>query len=200
MTAPLVSIEEQKKSLRVSCMANRDGIAAAGRAEAARRLADIGIDFAKPPKRAVVSAYMAMGSEFDPMPLVERLAGEGHPICLPVVTPRGNPLIFRSWKPGETLVPRTWGLLEPMETAAVVEPDVLLVPLLAYDLRGVRLGYGGGYYDRTLKLLRSRKPVIAIGLAFGEQQLAEVPCAPYDQTLDWVFDSTTGPHSAARTC
>ena len=112
---------------------------------------------------------------------------EGFRTCLPVVTPLGNPLTFRAWAPGQPLVARTWGIREPADDAAEIEPDVLLIPLLAFDRRGVRLGYGGGYYDRTLETLRARKRVTAIGLGFAEQEVAQAPCGRHDQRLDWVL-------------
>ena len=128
-----------------------------------------------------------MGSEIDPRALLQSLAQSGYRTALPVVTPLGNPLRFRAWSFGEQLLARTWGILEPADDAPEVEPDVLLVPLLAFDRSGVRLGYGGGYYDRTLARLRAMQQVVAIGLAFDEQALPEVPCGPYDQRLDWVL-------------
>lgn len=157
------------------------------RAAGADRIAETGIGFASPLRGAMISAYAAMGSEIDPAALLLRLAREGFDTCLPVVQPLGNPLVFRAWRPGEALVARKWGILEPADTAPTAEPDILLVPLLAFDRQGYRLGYGGGYYDRTLERLRAIKPVVAIGLAFGEQQVDEVPIGPFDQRLDWVL-------------
>lgn len=176
-----------KKALRASCTAARDTIPAADRERAAARIAQIGIGFAAPATGAMVSAYSAMGAEMAPAALLARLAREGHGTCLPVVTPLGNPLIFRAWNPGDALVARVWGILEPADTAPIVEPDVLLVPLLAFDRCGGRLGYGGGYYDRTIARLRSLKPVIVIGLGFSAQELEQVPCDLHDERLDWVL-------------
>jgi 5-formyltetrahydrofolate cyclo-ligase len=98
-----------------------------------------------------------------------------------------RPLQFRRWSPGDPLRTVQWGIREPAEAAPVVEPDVLLVPLLAFDRGGHRLGYGGGYYDRTLRALRSRRPVTAVGLAFAEQEVDAVPHLDYDERLDWVL-------------
>ena len=143
-----------------------------------------------PPAAAIVSAYCAIGAEFDPSILLARLAASGHRTCLPVLTPKGQPLEFRVWSPGEPLVTRMWGIREPQPTAAEIEPDVLLVPLLAFDAHGWRLGYGGGYYDRTLQRLRARQPTIAIGVGFDEQEIGDVPHGPFDQPLDWVLTPT----------
>ena len=100
---------------------------------------------------------------------------------------KGEPLLFRRWRIGDPLIARTWGILEPDESAAVVEPDVLLLPLLAFDAEGWRLGYGGGFYDRTLTRLRRRKPIVAIALAFASQEVDAVPHSAYDERLDWVL-------------
>ena len=187
------TLDLAKRSLRKQRAAQRDGLPESDRRAAGQAVADIGIGFAGAPAAAMVSAYVGMGSEVDPSALVERLGAEGFPTCLPVIQPLGQPLVFRAWAPGEPLVPRTWGILEPETSAPDVEPDVLLVPLLAFDARGNRLGYGGGYYDRTLARLRAIKPIIAIGLAFAAQRVDAVPCGPYDERLDWIL-TETGPH------
>jgi 5-formyltetrahydrofolate cyclo-ligase len=186
-TLPATDIASRKRELRKQCAAVRDALAPELRATGAQRVAACGIGFSGAPVGATVSAYSAMGSELDPGALVERLAREGMRTCLPVVTPLGNPLQFRSWMPGEPLVARTWGIREPADTAPVVEPDVLLVPLLAFDATGGRLGYGGGYYDRTLARLRALKPIIAIGIAHAQQRLESVPLGPHDEPLDWIL-------------
>ena len=108
-------------------------------------------------------------------------------MALPVVSGRGNPLIMRAWNWGEPLSPGVWGIREPMPEAAEVEPDILLVPLLAFDRTGRRLGYGGGYYDVTLARLRARKAVVAVGLAFAVQEVPAVPTTPRDALLDLVL-------------
>jgi 5-formyltetrahydrofolate cyclo-ligase len=120
------------------------------------------------------------------------LAEAGHGLSLPVMEGKGRPLIFRAWTPGDPLAEVTWGIREPLPAAPVVEPDVVLVPLLAFDHAGHRLGYGGGFYDRTLERLRAAKPVVAIGLAYDEQRVDSVPHHDYDQRLDWVL-TPSGP-------
>ncbi len=181
------SLDHEKRALRKLCAAHRDGLPETDRRAAGQAIAGIGIGFAGATAGATVSAYVGMGSEIDPAAIVARLAAEGFATCLPVVQPLGQPLVFRAWAPGEPLVPRTWGILEPEASARAVEPDVLLVPLLAFDANGNRLGYGGGYYDRTLARLRAIKPIIAIGLALAAQRVEEVPYGPYDQRLDWIL-------------
>jgi 5-formyltetrahydrofolate cyclo-ligase len=186
-----------KKGLRASCTTARDAIPAADRERAAERIAETGIGFATPPPGAMVSAYSPMGAEMSPASLHARLARDGYCTCLPVVTPLGYPLIFRAWRPGDELVAGVWGIQEPADAAPVVEPDVVLAPLLAFDRRGGRLGYGGGYYDRTIARLRRMKPVIVIGLAFRSQELGQVPCDAHDELLDWVL-TENGPIKVER--
>lgn len=182
----------EKKRLRPLAAARRDALDAQARAEAAARFAAYGLDFLNLSEPVNVSGYCAFGSEADCMPLFERLGGEGHATCLPVIETRFAPLVFRRWAPGEPLEQGRHGILVPPAAAAVVEPDVLLVPLLAFDRSGVRLGYGGGYYDRTIEGLRKRRMAIAVGLAYGAQEMDGLPAEPFDQRLDWVL-SEDGP-------
>ena len=186
----ITDVDASKALLRDTCKREREALSASARDAAAARLAAHGIDFAGPVTGAAISAYLAIGAELDPAPLLARLVAAGARTCLPVLTAKGNPLVFRAWSPGEPLVGRMWGIREPEPTAEIVEPDILLVPLLAFDAAGWRLGYGGGYYDRTLARLRALKPVVAIGLAFDEQQVDHVPRGPFDQPLDWVLTAS----------
>ena len=137
--------------------------------------------------RSCISIYWAIGPELDPAPLAAALASRGHTLCLPVMVGKAKPLVFRTYAPGDVLVERTWGIKEPAVTAATVIPSILLVPLVAFDDRGYRLGYGGGFYDRTLQRLRETAAVTAVGLAYDEQHVDEVPSLSYDQPLDWVL-------------
>ena len=151
------------------------------------RLAAGGIDFLGLEPGLVVSGFMPFADEIDILPLMARLAGEGWRTALPVVVGRGLPLVFRAWAPGEPTASGVWSIQVPIETAPEVEPDILIVPLLAFDAHGFRLGYGGGFYDRTLAALRARKPVVAVGAAFAGQEVAEVPRGPYDEPVDWIL-------------
>ncbi|MGH7156428.1 MAG: 5-formyltetrahydrofolate cyclo-ligase, partial [Acetobacteraceae bacterium] len=135
-----------------------------------------------PPRAgAVVAGFWPMGDEIDTRPLLVALHERGHPIALPVTPKRGNPLTFRLWRPGDELVPEAFGTMRP--TGEPTVPDFLLVPLLAFDRRGYRLGYGGGFYDRTLAGLPD---AFALGCAYATQEVATVPVAPYDVQLDAV--------------
>lgn len=140
---------------------------------------------------AAVSAYWPRGDEVDLRPAMTALAQQGHPIGLPVVTGPGAPLLFRRWAPGDLLVQAGFGLMEPDVERAEMTPDVLLMPLLAFDRRGMRLGYGGGFYDRTLAGLDGRGLApLAVGIAFAGQELPEVPFDETDRPLHWVVTET----------
>lgn len=135
----------------------------------------------------VVSGYYPMEGEIWPLPLMAALRAKGHSLALPVMQGKADPLLFRAWSPGDPLIPGVWGIRQPAPDREVVLPDIVLVPLLAFDARGYRLGYGGGYYDRTLRYLRSNKPILAVGLALDELEVDAVPHLDYDERLDWVL-------------
>jgi 5-formyltetrahydrofolate cyclo-ligase len=134
-----------------------------------------------------VSGFLPYKSEITTIPLLNRLRREGWQTALPVVIAQGEPLVFRAWAPGDPLVPGVWDIPIPADQAEEVLPDVLLVPLLAFDRRGYRLGYGGGFYDRTLEKLRKLKPVTAIGVAYHAQMVDQVPVGEFDAPLDFVM-------------
>ena len=134
-----------------------------------------------------VSAFHPYGSEIDTRQLLGKLAGEGWTTALPVVVTKTQPLIFRRWLPGEPTEIGVMKIAVPLATALVVEPDVLLVPLLAFDKAGYRLGYGGGFYDATLAALRAKKKIIAIGVGFSDQEVPQVPHEKHDMKLDYVM-------------
>ena len=133
-----------------------------------------------------VSLFWPMKDEIDVRPLMAVLADRGATLALPVMQGRDRPLLFRSWRPGDALVRAVFGVDEPAETAAAVRPDIVVVPLLAFDGSGNRLGYGGGYYDRTLAALRADGVVLAVGVAYDEQKVENVPADPSDEPLDMV--------------
>ena len=121
------------------------------------------------------------------MPVMRRLSGAGYRCALPYVDKKRHILIFREWRPGTVMLEGPFRIPEPTEEAAVLTPSLLLVPLLAYDSEGFRLGYGGGYYDGALAELRAANgPVLAIGMAFSEQLVERVPHGTRDQQLDWI--------------
>jgi 5-formyltetrahydrofolate cyclo-ligase len=187
-----------KAELRKRAIAARDALDPEYRRMASEALATHGIAFAGRRPGALVSGFTAIGAEIDPLPLMTKLAPD-HVLALPVLMGKGQPLAFRRWALGGPLRSGLWGIREPPDDAPVVEPEIVLVPLLAFDAKGRRLGYGAGYYDRTLAHLRSRRPIIAIGLAFDEQEVAEVPVGANDEPLDWVLTPSGPRHTGTRT-
>jgi 5-formyltetrahydrofolate cyclo-ligase len=158
----------------------------------AAAIAAHGLGFLAPANRGVVSAFSSMRDELDTQPMVQRLARDGFQVALPVMQGKGRPLQFRAWAPGDIMNEGTWGIREPKDDKPVLAPDVFLVPLLAFDRQGWRLGYGGGFYDRTLREARRRRSVVAVGFALDEQEVDAVPHLDYDERLDWVL-TPSGP-------
>jgi 5-formyltetrahydrofolate cyclo-ligase len=144
---------------------------------------------ARDPAPRIVAGFSPIRDEIDPTPLMLALQAKGARLCLPVTPPRGSsaPLTFRAWSPGDPLDRSPFGVPEPHPDASEVEPDLLLVPLLAFDGRGGRLGYGAGHYDRTLRALRARRKVIAVGLAYAAQARDDLPLEPHDEPLDAIL-------------
>ena len=136
---------------------------------------------------AVVSGFWPIKDEIDIRPLMIGLFSEGCQLALPVVQGKGKPLLFRAWRPGDPLEQGVFGTLQPQARRETIEPDVLIVPMLACDAEGWRLGYGGGFYDRTLLGLRARRQVAAIGVGFNAQLVDDVPHGLDDQRLDWLL-------------
>lgn len=180
------SLDQVKATLRRDAVARREALSPRDREQAARAVAERAFPVAITPG-TVVSGFSPMKSEISPLPLMRRLAAAGAGLALPVIVGRGQPLTMRAWSFGAPLVAGVWGIREPTADAAEVFPDILIVPLLAFDGRGRRLGYGGGYYDRTIGRLRTMKTVTAIGLAFAVQKIDEVPVSPRDEHLDLVL-------------
>jgi 5-formyltetrahydrofolate cyclo-ligase len=183
---------EDKRAERTRALARRAAAFAAHGSSAGAHLADHGLSFLKTTPGAVVSGFSAIRDEIDPAALLGRLHAAGFRLCLPVMEGKGLPLVFRAWSPGDAMGKVQWGIAEPLPDKPVLEPDVVLVPLLAFDATGYRLGYGGGFYDRTLARLRAIKPVVAVGVAYDELKVDAVPHQGYDQPLDWVL-TPSGP-------
>lgn len=175
-----------KAGLRREAIARRDALPAAARQLAAETIAAREFPLAVAPG-TIVSGFFPMKSEINPMPLLRKLAAMGARLALPVVAGKGKPLIMRAWSPGAPLVVGVWGVREPGSEAPEVEPDILIVPLLAYDRRGHRIGYGAGYYDVTIARLREKKPVVAAGIALAAQEIDAVPTTSGDVRLDLVL-------------
>ncbi len=182
----MASTASSKDVLRREALARRDAIPAAERQAAAETIAARGLPLAITPG-VIVSGFSPLKSEINPLPLMRKLAAAGAWLALPLVAGRGQPLIMRAYAFGDALAAGVWGIREPMADAPAVEPDILIVPLAAFDRRGHRIGYGAGYYDLTINALRSRKPVTAVGIGYAAQEIAEVPATPRDARLDLVL-------------
>jgi 5-formyltetrahydrofolate cyclo-ligase len=183
---------DAKSELRRHSLARRDLIsnseaheaAALVRDRALTLLAEIGAPegVASP----VVSVYWPIRSELNTRPLIEAIAAKGMTVVMPVMRAVRQPLIFRTFQPGDDLAKGPFGLSEPSPDKPAFDPDVVFAPLAAFDRKGGRLGYGGGIYDATLKELRAKKRVVAVGLAYAAQEAPAVPCAEHDQRLDYI--------------
>ncbi len=183
---------DQKAELRAKALSARKAAFEAHGTGAGRRLAAHGLDFLGLRAGATVSGFAAIRDEIDPAALLDWLHREGFKLALPAMEGRGKPLVMRAWTPGDEMAAAEWGIREPLAEKEELMPDVLLVPLLAFDRSGWRLGYGGGFYDRTLAKLKARKPVTAVGIAYDELEVDAVPHESYDQRLDWVL-TPSGP-------
>lgn len=135
---------------------------------------------------AVVAGYWPLDSEIDTRPLLRRLTAADQTVVLPVVIAPGRPLKFRQWTPDTRMHQGQYGIDVPPEDAAEYVPSIVIMPLLAFDSAGWRLGYGGGYYDRTLRKLRGLGDVLAVGVGFSAQSIDAVPHDALDEQLDWI--------------
>lgn len=177
-----------KDAARREARARRDAIADRDRPAASvavrHRIAELARDGHLP--RGAAGGYWPLGSELDARPALLHLKQLGHSVGLPVSGPRGTALVFRDWHPEAPMTAGRYGIQEPAAGRAVLRPSLLLVPLLAFDRSGHRLGYGAGYYDRTLDALRAGGAVTAVGVAFAAQEMAAVPVDGHDERLDWI--------------
>ena len=176
-----------KPELRRQLRAVRGALSVDQRDAGSKAIARLGLSAIGTTPPRTISAYLAIGDEIDPDRLLMALHLAGHRLCLPVMVGKDRPLTFRAYAPGDALAVVQWGIREPKPERPEVLPDILLIPLLAADCCGQRLGYGGGYYDRTLLYLRALKTVTAIGLAFDAQVIDAVPHLDYDQRLDQLL-------------
>jgi 5-formyltetrahydrofolate cyclo-ligase len=178
--------ENSKAALRAEALARRDALSAATRAAAAETIATRSFPL-RIERGMIVSGFSPMKSEINPVPLMRKLADAGARLALPAIAGRGKPLMMRAWNFGEPLASGQWGIREPTSEAPEVAPDIVIVPLAAFDRSGHRIGYGAGYYDMTINALRARKPVTAIGIAFAAQEIPRVPATEHDERLDLVL-------------
>jgi 5-formyltetrahydrofolate cyclo-ligase len=186
VSRPAPFIESAKVELRRDAAARRDALPAATRKAAAAAIAARAFPLPVSPG-IIVSGFMPLKSEINPLPLMKTLADAGATLALPKIAGRGKPLIMRAWQWGAPLEAGQWGIREPKADASEVDPDIILVPLLGFDRAGRRIGYGAGYYDMTIARLRSRKTVTAVGIAFATQEVPAVPATERDARLDLVL-------------
>jgi 5-formyltetrahydrofolate cyclo-ligase len=182
-----LSLAELKRLARSKASKQRNAVHETVGAGAGAALAARGLPIARNSQNQIISAFHPYLSEISTLELLMKLVDQGWTTALPVVVVKERPLMFRRWAPGDAMVSGLWDIQIPADTAPEVEPDVLLVPMLAFDRKGYRLGYGGGFYDRTLAKLRSFKKVTAIGVAYAGQEIDAVPHDTHDQPLDWIM-------------
>jgi len=175
-----------KEILRLRMAAARKE-AARARPDAGKHAARVFMDHAPLPEGATVSLYHPMKNELDTKPLAEALLERGFKLALPVTPKKRGALTFRAFRDGDPLNPDRYGIMTPSESAPEVRPVLVVTPLLAFTRGGARLGYGGGYYDRTLAALRAEGDVLAVGYAYAAQEVEHIPTTRRDQRLDWII-------------
>ncbi len=181
-----MSATPSKGDLRTAALARRDAHSPEQCAAAAEAIAARGLPIDIKP-RSVIAGYSPIRNEINPTPLMQALAALGARLALPAITARGKSLAFRAWSPRDKLMLGSLGILEPSPAAAELIPDIIFVPLAAFDQSGHRIGYGAGHYDVTLAHLRKTKAVITIGLAYAVQEVETIPALSHDVKLDYVL-------------
>jgi 5-formyltetrahydrofolate cyclo-ligase len=182
-----MSASASKAALRAEALSRRAEESAEAAEALAAQLATVGLDLALRLRPDVASAYFPLQNEPSTLALLEALARQGVKTALPVTGARNTPLVFRLWRPGEPTVKGKMAIREPLASAPEIAPDLLFVPLAAFDRTGHRIGYGAGFYDRTLAGLRAKKPVCAVGVAYASQALPKIPSETHDERLDYVL-------------
>ncbi|HET9175241.1 MAG TPA: 5-formyltetrahydrofolate cyclo-ligase [Pseudolabrys sp.] len=182
----IAETDSPKARLREQAFARRDALPADARTAAAEAIA------ARPfpvtvATGMIVSGFSPMKTEINPLPLMRKAAQLGARLALPAIAGRGKPLTMRAYAFGDELARGQWGIREPKAEAPEVAPDILIVPLVAFDRAGHRIGYGAGYYDMTLNALRAKKKIVAMGIAFAAQEIGSVPTTERDAHLDFVL-------------
>jgi 5-formyltetrahydrofolate cyclo-ligase len=185
--AAMPEAAEPKSLLRRRALERRASLDPQTRASLTARLAEEGLACARQWRARVVSAFFPVGDEPDPLPLLAALDAAGFATALPVAPPAGAPLIFRRWSVGDPTVVGAHEIPEPRPEADAVDPDLLFVPLAAFDRRGYRIGYGAGYYDRTLRCLRAAQRIRAVGVAYSVCEIAAAPDEAHDERLDFIL-------------
>jgi 5-formyltetrahydrofolate cyclo-ligase len=178
----------RKAALRQEILARRDHLDPSSREVWSSHLAAYADTLHRNAPPGTVSGFWPMRSEIDPRPLMHALAKGRRELALPCVSQNG--LVFRAYSAGDMLLRQRFGVMEPAETAPSVNPALMLVPLLAFDHRGYRLGYGKGYYDGAIARARKNGPLLAVGVAFACQHIGPLPTDDWDERLDAVLTNT----------
>lgn len=184
------TVKEEKKALRevlrLKCEEASKDVQAASISMSDAFMSSSDFLNARSAGRLLISAYSGYGTEIDPLPLMKEVSAQGHKFCLPCVLEKGVPLQFRAYDLGDPVRIGAWDIPEPLGSAPIVKPDIMLIPMLGFDRAGNRLGRGGGFYDRTLNAAREQRDVMAIGLAYSAQEVPEIPCGQYEAKLDAI--------------
>ena len=181
------SLAREKEVARIAARARREDAHRTLSGAAPQLFAEHFFHHIPLPRHGVIAGYTPLNHEADPGALLGEAQRRGYRTCLPRVAKRASPLIFLQWAPGDPLAEGAHGTKEPMAGRPELTPDIIIVPMLSFDPSGWRLGYGGGYYDRTLAALRAAgRQVLAVGLAYAEQGTDRLPADPHDQRLDWI--------------
>jgi len=182
----MIDVAAQKIRLRAYSKSKR-ALLSASATSAAENLAEKFMEALTIIGDGSIAGYWPISNEFDVKPLLQKLLCAGITVSLPAVIPNQKRLVFQGWSENMQLVKGPYGTLQPVGSSGLITPDILMIPLLAFDSAGGRLGYGSGYYDRTLAELRKEKEVTAVGIAYAGQEINEVPTSSSDQTLDWII-------------
>jgi 5-formyltetrahydrofolate cyclo-ligase len=182
-----MSLAVKKASLRAMALARRGETTAETAVAFAAQLAAEGLALVQRLRPLIASAYFPLANEPSTLPLLEDLARARVKTALPVTGRLGTPLVFRLWRPGDPTLKGKMAIEEPLPAAPEVAPDLLFVPLAAFDRTGQRIGYGAGFYDRSLAQLRAKKTIYAVGVAYASQEVPEVPHEAHDERLDYVL-------------
>ena len=180
---PDATLAQRKRDLRRLALDRRRSAVSKSANEAATKHLIASLEAA--PSNLAISGYMPIGTEIDPVPALTAIAETGRTICLPVIQGRGQALLFRHWTPASPMIEGDFGALIP-RGGDYISPGIVVTPLLAFDATGARMGYGGGFYDRTLQSLQRNPDLSAIGFAFAAQEIELVPTEPTDQRLDAI--------------
>jgi len=183
----MAALPADKSTLRQQALTRRGALHPEMRALLTARLVEEGVACARRWQARIVSAFSPIRDEPDALALIGALGEAGFATALPVTVGAGAPLVFRLWRTGDPTVGGALGIKEPGPAAPAVDPDLLFVPLAAFDRRGHRIGYGAGHYDRTLRRLRAAGPIHAVGVAYSVCEVAAVPDERHDEPLDFIL-------------